>query len=297
MAEDPKDTKSRDPYLYSGCQNRRKRGTRFFPTRQEAEGWAQVQRVRRQNQGDRVFDDKELAVFGLTVADAIKFTLDHYRRKAASVPVEDAIGQLIESKRAAKRSDSYCYILGLNLQKVSKHFEGRMISTISATEIERFLSGLALAPETWNTIRRDCVTLWSYALKAGYATENVAKAVERATAIDKPPGILMPAQAAALLSESKDNDLLAFHSIGLFAGLRVAEIKALDWKDVDLAGGFIHVSAAKSKTRSRRLVPILDNLRAWLQPIAKPAGPVVERLTTQAPRSCQGTRWNEGMAR
>ena len=51
----------------------------------------------------------------------------------------------------------------------------------------------------------------------------------------------MPEQAAGLLAESKDNDLLAFHAIGLFAGLRVSEIKALDGRDVDLAGGFIHV--------------------------------------------------------
>ena len=91
------------------------------------------------------------------------------------------------------------------------------------------------------------------------------------------PGILNPAQAAALLAESRDDDLLAFHAIGLFAGLRVAEIKVLDWKDVDLAGGFIHVWAKISKTRARRLVPILENLRASLQPIAKQSGPVVER--------------------
>ena len=93
----------------------------------------------------------------------------------------------------------------------------------------------------------------------------------------QPPSILTPEQAAALLAESKDNDLLALHAIGLFRGLRVIEIKKLDWRDVDLAGGFIHASAVNSKTRSRRLVPILENLRAWLQPMAKPAGPIVER--------------------
>jgi integrase len=62
-----------------------------------------------------------------------------------------------------------------------------------------------------------------------------------------------------------------------FAGLRVAEIRALDWRDVDLAGGFIHVSAKISKIRARRLVPVLPNLKEWLRPIAKAAGPVVER--------------------
>lgn len=41
------------------------------------------------------------AVYGLTVADAIKFTLDHYRRQAASAPVDQVIRQLLESKKAA----------------------------------------------------------------------------------------------------------------------------------------------------------------------------------------------------
>ena len=89
------------------------------------------------------------------------------------------------------------------------------------------------------------------------------------------PGILTPSQAAFLLEESKDSDLLAFHAIGLFAGLRAAEIKALDWRDVDLAGGFIDVGAKISKTRSRRLVPIVHNLLAWLQPIARASGRIV----------------------
>ncbi len=110
-----------------------------------------------------------------------------------------------------------------------------------------------------------------------WASANVAAKTERARAISKPPGILLPEQAAALLVESRDADLRAFHAIGLFAGLRVGEIKKLDWRFVDLAAGFIEVSAATSKTRSRRLVPILDALRAWLTPVACVAGPVIGR--------------------
>jgi integrase len=250
---------------------------RFFATKREAEGWAQVQRARRQNEGGRSFDDRELSVYGLSVADAIKFTLDHFRRQSASVAVDEAVRQLLASKRASGRSESYLHVLNFNLAKLTAHFDGRMISTITTSEIEQFLASIHVSPGTWNTVRRDAVTLWSFAQKARFVQENAAKATERATSIDQPPGILMPEQAAGLLAESKDNDLLAFHAIGLFAGLRVSEIKALDWRDVDLAGGFIHVGAKISKTRSRRLVPILDNLLAWLQPIAKASGPVVER--------------------
>jgi integrase len=250
---------------------------RFFQTRQEAVGWAQIQRVRRQNEGGRSFDDRELAAYGLTISDAIKFTLDHYRRQTASAPLESAVNALIEGKKGTGRSERYCNDLRLRLGRVCAAFENKTVAQISTGDLEAFLASLNVAPETRNTFRRDIRTLWSFSEKRGWATATTAKNTERSKVIDRPPGILTPEQAAALLAESKDNDLLAFHAIGLFAGLRVAEIKALDWKDVDLAGGFIHVGAKISKTRSRRLVPILDNLRAWLQPVAKQSGPIVER--------------------
>jgi len=53
-------------------------------------------------------------------------------------------------------------------------------------------------------------------------------------------------------------------AIGAFAGLRDAEIKRLDWSEVDFARGFIEVKAAKAKSARRRIVPIQTNLAAWL---------------------------------
>jgi integrase len=247
---------------------------RFFGTKGEADAWAQAQSITRENEGNSAFDGRELAKFDWTVTDAIRFALEHLRRQSASVPIEEAIRRLIEAKRAAGRSKAYLKLLASNLRKLSEHFEGRMIATITADDMERFFANLNAAPLTWNTIRQHAVTLWEYALRNKLAHENVAKDTERARNTNDVPGILTPSQAAALLAES-DDDLSAFHAISLFAGLRVSEVKALDWRDVDLVGGFIHVQAKVSKTRSRRLVPILENLHAWLQPIAKPSGPVV----------------------
>ena len=138
--------------------------------------------------------------------------------------------------------------------------------------------------------------MFSYGIKAGLATTNPATKTESALETDAAPGILTPPQAAALLAAC-EGDILAFHAIGLFAGLRVSEIRGLDWSDVDLAGGYVHVSAAKSKTRARRLVPILDGLRAWIQPIAKPAGPIIQanfNKRLHATRNAAGiTEWPE----
>ena len=63
--------------------------------------------------------------------------------------------------------------------------------------------------------------------------------------------------------------------IGAFAGLRAAEVSRLDWSEVNLERGFIMVAASKAKTAARRLVPISENLKAWLQPRAMESGAVV----------------------
>ena len=58
-------------------------------------------------------------------------------------------------------------------------------------------------------------------------------------------------------------------------GLRRSEVHRLDWAEVDLKGGFVEVTAKKSKTRSRRLVPVTKNLQDWLEPHAQKSGKVL----------------------
>ena len=274
---------------------------RFFETKAEATGFAAACLIKRTNQGSSAFDDSELAVYGLSVADAVKFTIDHYRRKAASAPLDSAVEALIEAKRGAGRSERYCSDLRSRLGKLCAAFESRPIAHISTADLECFLTGLNVAAETRNTFRRNIRTLWGFAEKRGWANVAMVKNTERARVIAQPPGILSPEQAAALLAESKDDDLLAFHAVGVFAGLRVAEIKKLNWRDVDLSGGFIHVAAEISKTRARRLVPIPDNLTKWLQPVAKPSGPIVGpnlRRRHEAARKRAGiTEWPDNCMR
>ena len=68
--------------------------------------------------------------------------------------------------------------------------------------------------------------------------------------------------------------------IGGFAGLRHAEIARLDWQDIDLADGFIEVKAQNAKTKTRRIVPVKDNLKQFLLPLAKKSGKVISVVNT-----------------
>ena len=53
---------------------------------------------------------------------------------------------------------------------------------------------------------------------------------------------------------------------GAFTGMRSSEVLRLDWQDVNFERSFITVAAEKSKTATRRLVPIQPNLMLWLAP-------------------------------
>ena len=90
---------------------------------------------------------------------------------------------------------------------------------------------------------------------------------------EKPPQIFKPEQTRALLGAA-DPKLIPYLAIGLFAGLRPAEINRLTWDKIDLERGFIEVTAKNAKTRKRRLVDTSQNLKTWLEPFAKVAGKV-----------------------
>jgi hypothetical protein len=85
-------------------------------------------------------------------------------------------------------------------------------------------------------------------------------------------GIFTPEEMAEILFRTKP-EAIPYLTIGAFAGLRSAELKRLDWRHVYLNRGFIEAAATITKTR-RRLVPICDNLRAWLEPHAQKEGPI-----------------------
>jgi hypothetical protein len=65
--------------------------------------------------------------------------------------------------------------------------------------------------------------------------------------------------------------------------------------DVHLEEGHIEIKARNSKTRVRRMIPISDNLRRWLCPLAQPSGPVfpflrLHKLYEKLPRKT-GVPW------
>ena len=86
-------------------------------------------------------------------------------------------------------------------------------------------------------------------------------------------------QVTALLNAAEINEklgVLPLIAIALFAGLRPKqELTKLDWAEVNLETCILTVKGRSAKDRRMRHITIANNLRSWLAPYKRAAGPVM----------------------
>ena len=95
--------------------------------------------------------------------------------------------------------------------------------------------------------------------------------------MDKPPEIFTVDELTDLLNAAATRapEVVPMLAIGAFAGVREAEIKRLNWSEVDQRRGHIEIKSSKAKSARRRIVEIRPNLCEWLRPYAELTGSVV----------------------
>jgi integrase len=100
---------------------------------------------------------------------------------------------------------------------------------------------------------------------------------EKPKLIDSPPDIFTVNELRALLDAAQRTEpsVVPMLAIAAFAGIRDAELKRIDWSEVDQNRGHVEIKAGKAKSARRRIVEMQPNLREWLRPYAGMTGPVV----------------------
>jgi len=145
----------------------------------------------------------------------------------------------------------------------ARQFGDRLVNEVTHEEIEAWVLSLSLSLRSQAHYYADLSNLFNYSVKQNHCAANPIDRLERPRGEDAAIGILTVEQAARLLElahEHQDLGMLPFIAIGLFCGLRREELIRLDWSRVNLAEGFIEVTAAASKTRQRRIVRLTHTL-------------------------------------
>ncbi|MGZ0707263.1 tyrosine-type recombinase/integrase [Coraliomargarita sp. W4R53] len=94
------------------------------------------------------------------------------------------------------------------------------------------------------------------------------------------PEILTKKEAEQVLATIKAiaPNLLGAAILQLFAGLRTAEARRIEWKDINFDDGLVNVSEEVAKTNDTRNVELNDTCREWLSTVPQ-TGPKVCNLT------------------
>ncbi len=151
----------------------------------------------------------------------------------------------------------------------------KLVHTLTAKNVEDWLSAKPRALRTRRNYLVDARTLFNEAERRGFVLENVADRIPKPRVDDSEIGILTYKQTWRVLWEAYRLGIGQYVGVMLFAGLRPAEADKLN-RD-DLKARYIVVEPGKSKTRRRRIVPILPALRQWLDFCGSCAWPPVNR--------------------
>ena len=255
----------------------RVRPRRTFSSAEEARTFAQLKRIERTNhgavgvsmdeqvRGDALAALEILAPFGLTLRESALESAEKRRLEARSETVSRTITALLDARRADNLRPRYLKDLKNRLDRFAKTYGERKLTDFKPGEIDQWLRTLSLGPATRNIFRTRLHTLFEFGRQCGWTDTNPVASVRKIKVSEPLTRILSPEEAARLL-ELSEQETLPYWVLGLFCGLRTAELERLSWADIHFEELLVEVPSLASKTASRRFVPIRPNAAHWLKP-------------------------------
>lgn len=200
--------------------------------------------------------------------EALTWYLQH-RSPVVTAPLINAcVEEFIVRKRCEGVATPSLYAYYNQLGAFAKDFGHRLPVEITPLEMSDYLA-------RWpNITTRRCrwqvlATFFRWLVGMRYALENPVMLGARAPRVPAPERwVLSPKEAREILRRAKSSDTIGFWVLSLFAGMRSAEIAAVQklpnpWSVVRFGPGIIELPAALSKT-GLRVIPLLPVLRTWL---------------------------------
>lgn len=253
-----------------GGQRRR----RLFPTDRDARAWLETMHLDRTAsvvplniaQTIDAREARDMLPDGVTLRDAARFWLDHHAASAhAAEPIAAHARRFLADKAASGLRPRTLIKLRSTLTRLAAAFPDRAPADLTTRHVTEWLASLGGLPQTRDGWRRDLVNFFGWLQRGGCVVDNPAKGVsvgrwDRGGTI----AIFSRAQVDAVLEAAAKirPDMLAYLAIGFWAGLRTAEIERLEWSNI--GPDYIRVTAAASKRRQQRLVPVQPVLSAIL---------------------------------
>jgi integrase len=267
--------------------NTGKRQRHFFKMKREAETFAQVQRIRIENYGrnssllspgqqeEAAIAFQKLADHNVSLNTVVAEWIARHDARTRSVTFDSLCEQFINKKE--KKSKPYLRALRYTAVRFSA-LDDRKVCDIEPAEIDRQTQGMT--PAARNAYLRNAKAIFNFGVKRGWLEQNPIAKIDLDEVKNGEVVTLTPNQAESLMLATEDDiELLPYHALGLFAGIRPFELQRLNWQHVDLTERHIEIMSAVSKTRRRRIIEIEPNLATWLSYYIAKGGETVGSVT------------------
>ena len=213
----------------------------------------------------------------IPLSDAVRF----YQANRKDLLIQRTLAQVAEEFIESRRANGSSEIHVRNCRDYLGRLTGQVkanIADVTTADLNEFLRNQkTLGPVSRNSLRGTIVSMFRFAKRQNYLhpdRDTVADMTESCKVPETEVTIFTPEEMRRMLLASHAR-LLPVLAIGAFAGIRTAEIRRLHWEDIKWDRGHIEIAGRKAKTASRRLVPLPENLKAWLAPWRDDAGEIV----------------------
>jgi integrase len=198
--------------------------------------------------------------------------------------VPDVVTEFLATREQQSRSDRHLQTLKSHCDRFAKAMQ-RDIGLVTADDIDLFLNELTIgdtdkkiSARTRDNFLGSLNNLFEFAKTRKYLPKDhdeLDNVTRMSNDEDGPIEIYTVDEIKSLLAYANPQ-LVPFIAIGGFAGLRSSEIERLEWSDVRFDSDCIIVQKGKVKKRgkSRRMAPMLPNLKKILKSFTKEQGRV-----------------------
>ena len=228
-----------------------------------------------------------LKPFKLTLWEAAKLAVSHLPTNRGQVSVAELRKLFLAApgrrkSQLVQRRPLTLHNLEWRTNRFAREHGERPLLEVSSNTVAQWLSSLGKqSPVSLNNYRRTLHAMFGFAVAEGYCVTNPVKKIPLFAVPDKTPSILTVESATRLIAVAAESDaklgLLGYITLGLFAGLRAAEIQRLDWAAINWDRRMVTIDGSIAKTGSIRNVPLSPNALAWLKLKAAHSGKVAPR--------------------
>lgn len=246
---------------------------------------------------------------GVTLRDCVDRMIKEleHNRKQKSIAVADALDEFLAWKRRSNKRDRTVTSLE---HELSAFFSGRLnkqLGTIGRKACEAWILGPVRDrttgadtsdPSTGRTQRNRKARLhafFAWALKKKLIDLNPVQGIECAELDEAEPEILTLDECRRLLAATQDFNagmMMPYTILGLFCGIRPAELSRLTWENVSFEDRTVTITGAAAKLRARRNIEIPSNALEWLISYALKGTPI---FPSNARKSLEAIRESAGL--